>query len=407
VSAACDRPTARVARVGASITLNTVLRRQMTLLREQGFEVVAVCDADEWAAEIRADGIQVWALGMGTRPTPLALLRWGVRLYLLLRRTAVDVVHFHNAFHSLIGPVAARVAGVPHVVRTVHAWYYLDEGGALRAGFYRRLERLAARCVDATLFLNREDFTRAIDDRIVEPSKRHLIGNGIDVAAFSALVAEADPVKVRRELGLESESFVVTMVARLARPKDQGQVLEVLPSIVRRHPHVRLLLAGVGPSESELRARVEALGLSDIVYFLGHRDDVPNVLSGSDASILISSREGFGRCLVESMVARVPIVASDVAGIRDVVDHERTGLLVPFGDRRALEAAVLRIIESPEVRARLTRAAYRDAIERFDESRAADRVGTIYRSLLAAPASDYTQESAGQHPRVSVSDASR
>ena len=402
-----DRPTARVARVGATITLNTVLRRQMTLLREQGFEVVAICDADEWAPGIRCDGIEVWPLGMGTRPTPLALLRWGVRLYMLLRRSAVDVVHFHNAYHGLIGPMAARLAGVPSVVRTVHAWYYLDDGGVLRTRLYRSLERFAARSVDATLFLNREDFLRAADDRIVDPPKRHLIGNGIDVAAFSARVADADPQEVRRALGLGSEDFVVTMVARLSPPKDHSQLLDVLPSIVRRHPRVRLLLAGAGPRKDELCARVAALGLGDVVHFLGHRDDVPQVLSASDLSLLISSREGFGRCLVESMVARVPVIASDVAGIRDVVEHERTGLLVPFGDRCALEEALLRTIESPELRARLAQEAYSDAIGRLDEGHSALRVGTIYQALLVAAAASHKQfrrpalrDEAGEQPRL-------
>lgn len=371
-----------VFRVGTSITLNRVLRNQMRLLADDGWTLCCVCDDDEWAEELRALGLGHAPLGMGRRPSPLAVAMWGVRFFRLCRRTRPDIVHTHNAFHGIAGRVAARLAGVPVVVQTVHNWYFLEPSRSPRARVFRLLEKLASHFCDAVLLINTDDFERALAEHIVPRSKRRFIGNGIDVRLFDSELAAIGREEARRELGIADDDVVLSMVARLEPPKDHDMLLSALPEVVKRVPRLQVVLAGHGLRTDEVRARVAELDLESRVHVLGHRDDVATIMRASDAHTLVSQYEGFGRCLVEAMVAEIPVVGTDVPGIRDVIDPGRTGLLVEHGDVDGLARALTAVLAGNGLRDSLIEEGRRDAVERFDERRAARRVGDVYAELL-------------------------
>lgn len=369
-------------RAGTSITLNRVLRNQLRFLREDGWRVCCVCDDDEWAVELRRLGLEHRPIGMGRRPSPVEVLAWGLRFYWLCRRERPDVVHTHNAFHGIAGRLAARIAGVPVIVQTVHNWYYLEPPASPRARIFRFLERVAAHFCDGVLFINRDDYERAVRERIMRPEKRYYIGNGIDVGRFEVELAAVDPAEARSRFGLTDDDAVLSMVARLEPPKDHDMLLSALPAVVESIPELRVLLAGHGLLTDAVRARVAELGLADRVKILGHRDDVAAILRASDAHVLTSSYEGFGRCLVEAMVAGVPVVGTDVVGIRDVIHPNETGLLVQHGDIAGLSQALVTVLNEDAGQSELARRARVAAVETFDERLPAKRVAEIYAELL-------------------------
>jgi len=382
----------RVARVGTSITLNMILRNQMRTLDEDDFEIICVCDPDEWAAELRALGFRVWPIGMGRRPGPLQATLWAMRFFRALKRQPVQIVHTHNAFHGIVGRIVARLAGVPIVVHTVHNWFYLYPPRAPRARLFRALERLAVRFCDRVFFLNSDDFRDAAEQGILAADKRCLIGNGVDTEAFSRELAAADRAAMRTELGLSEGDLVVTMVARLEPPKDNRLFLESFAELLPGVPNARALLVGHGLERARVEQDVRRLGLGRHVRLLGYREDIAALLKASDILVLASKHEGFGRALVEGMLAGLPVVGTDVVGIREVVQHERTGLLVPPGDRAALTTCLRRLVDDPAGAAKLAQAGRAYALEHFDERKVALRVGQVYRELLArrcvlAPAS--------------------
>jgi hypothetical protein len=168
-----EAPGPRVVRVATSKAMNTIMRTQIAFLRDEGLDVLCVCDDDEWTPAIRSLGVRVIPLGMGRRPGPIRALLWAVRFYVLLRRERVEIAHTHNAFHGLLGRPVAKLARVPVVVQTVHNWWYLEPENSLRARVYLVLERLAARFSDAVLFINRDDVRRAQAARIVRRYRVH------------------------------------------------------------------------------------------------------------------------------------------------------------------------------------------------------------------------------------------
>jgi glycosyltransferase involved in cell wall biosynthesis len=372
----------RVARIGRSTTLNRVLRYQMRHLATEGFEIVCYCEEDEWTDDLRRSGLPIVELGLGHRPGPLTAARWGFRVYRELRRSPVDIVHTHNAFHGIAGRIAARLAGTPVIVQTVHNWWYLDPPRAPRSIAYRALERLGGLLSDAVYFINRDDLHRATRERIIAAGRCQFIGNGIDVDDFRARLASADGTAIRHELGVELGIPLVVMVARFEPPKDHATFLEAFDAVRRRVPDAHALLIGYGPDRAAVEASARARGMSGSVRCLSHRDDIPAILSACNLLVLASQREGFGRALVEGMVAGLPVIGSDVAGIRDVIDHGRTGLLVAPGQPGALADAMTRVLSDDSYARRLAEAGRAHAVEAFDESVPAARLAASYRELV-------------------------
>jgi glycosyltransferase involved in cell wall biosynthesis len=389
----------RVARVGTSITLNTVLRTQISMMHRDGYSVVCVCDDDRWTQAIRDLGVSVRPLGMGRRPNPLRALAWGARFFRLLRRERFDIVHTHNAFHGLVGRPVARLARTPVVTQTTHNWWYLEPRGSLRARAFAMLETIAAHFSDAVFFQNASDYRRAIDEHIVPEAKCHLIGNGIDTARFSALVSGASRAHQRVAHGLGEREIAIAMVARLEWPKDHDTLLRAFARLCDEREDVTLILTGQGLEEARVRGLARTIGLGAKVRFTGHVSNVAGLLSASDILVLSSGHEGFSRCLVEGMVAGLPVVGSDVPGIRDVIDDGRTGLLVPAADVDALYAALSRLAGDPELRATLGAAGRETALARFDERDAALRIASVYRTLLARTTVARSLESPVEKPR--------
>lgn len=384
MTATVGRVKPRVFRVATSITMNTIMRTQLALVRDAGLDVVCVCDDDEWAEGIRLLGIDVVPLGMGRRPNPARAAVWGYRFFRLLRQERPDIVHLHNAFHGLVGRPIARLARVPVVVQTIHNWWYLEPEESLRARLYTRLERFAARFSDAVLFINRDDVRRARERGIVQPQAIHFVGNGIDTRAFERRLAATTRREARERLLLEPGNLAIAMIARLEHPKDHRTLLRAFARLVAVAPHARLFLAGQGLEDESIRALAASLDVVDRTCFLGHTPDVTGLLRACDVLVLASHCEGFGRCLVEGMLAALPVVGSDVTGIRDVITHERTGLLVPPRDVDGLFAALERLAFDASARRRLGEAGRAAAFRDFDEALPAGRVVDLYRELLVA-----------------------
>jgi glycosyltransferase involved in cell wall biosynthesis len=160
-------------------------------------------------------------------------------------------------------------------------------------------------------------------------------------------------------------SPIVTVVANLRRSKGHALFLEAWPAVLRAFPKARALLVGDGPLRDAVRAKIVALGVGDSVQLLGSRPDVPALLALSEVVAQPSLREGFPNAILEALAAGRPVVATDVGGTREAIDHERTGLLVPSGDASALAAGLVRLLSNPDEARGLGHAGRRHVAEHF------------------------------------------
>ena len=371
-----------VAKIAPSITIYQLLRTHLRDVESAGFEILCVCDDDEWGQRLRDLGYRVAPVGMGRRPSPLAVLVWAMRLYRVLLRERPQVIHTTNAFHGLGARAIGRVARVPVIAHTVHNWFYLQPGerGSV---LFRFLERVGARLGDVVFFVGTDDFEEAREKRIVSPSRSEYIGDGIDVEGFSAACEASNPREVRHAAGLGQDDIVVTMIARAERPKNHRLFLEAFERVAAHEPRVQALLIGGGAGLPALERLVAASACAGRVHLLGNRDDVAQLLSATDVLVLASAYEAFGRSVVEGMVARVPVIGTNVKGLRHIIEHRRTGLLVEDGDVEALAQAIVDLIHDRELTRRLVAAAHTRALELFDERDVSARVCEAYERLLS------------------------
>ncbi|MGQ0549342.1 MAG: glycosyltransferase family 4 protein [Armatimonadota bacterium] len=375
----------RLAHVTTSdISLALLLGHQLTAYQAAGFDVTGISGPGPWAAGLRARGIRHLVVPTLVRSwSPASDARAFADLLSLFRRERFDIVHTHNPKTGVFGRTAARLAGVPVVVNTVHGLYGVDRSG-LRRTAYLAMERLAAACSDFEFCQSREDLDHLRALRIVRYDRSLHIGNGVDLAVFDP--AAADRAAVRAALGIDDSTIVVGTVGRLVWEKGLREVFQTAERLRATRPNVRFLI--VGPQDADKADAVPHDVIADlegrgVIRFLGLRHDVRDLYRAMDIFVLASYREGMPRSAVEAAAMGLPMVLTDIRGCREVLTDGAGGFLVPPRDAPALEAAVRRLIDDAPLRRRCGEVNRQKALESFDERRIARQILEVYRRLLA------------------------
>jgi len=307
--------------------------------------------------DIQALGWPVHCLGKASG------FRWNVvrRLAAAFRRDGIRIVHTHNSGAMIYGAVAARLAGVPAVIHTRHGQRF---GASRRQHWtFAAVSRLIDRVVGVS-----EDSAQQCIREGVPASRVRTIWNGIDLTRFAYHGSKAGGPAV--------------LVARLVPEKDLPTLLQAVARLVRQEPAFRLQVVGDGPCMPEARQTIEQLGISEQVRLLGERRDVPDILREASLFVLPSRTEGISLTLLEAMASGLPVVATRVGGNAEVVQHGRTGWLVPAGDAVQLADAIHRCWRAPDESRRFGRSG-RERVERhFDVDRMVGQYEDMYREIL-------------------------
>ena len=360
---------------GGGVVVLSLTKRLM----QEGCRVRALCLSDEVSRRFSEAGATVVTSRYWRREiNPLFDLLSFYELFRLCRKERFDVVHTHTSKGGLLGRIAARLAGVPIVIHTVHGFAFHGFTSRLATVSYTHLEKLAARFCDLIICVNHEDRLTAIEKRIVKPDKIVTIPNGIDLKRFEG-TAITDLQRGR--LGLPREATLVGTVGRLAPQKGFVHLIKAIPSILRAHPQTRFLFAGEGPLKAELQALAEELGIADHCRFLGFRRDIPKLLACYDIFVLPSLWEGLSITLLEAMAAGKAVVATNIKGNREVVSDGINGILCEPQNSKALAKAIIHLTKNRE-KARLLGERARQTVEqRFDERIMLERTLELYRTL--------------------------
>jgi glycosyltransferase involved in cell wall biosynthesis/ribosomal protein S18 acetylase RimI-like enzyme len=367
------------------LTLRFLLLPQLERLREAGYEVTGISAPGPWVAELEAGGVRHVAWHNATRSWDLrADGRAFGELTRILREGRFDVVHTHNPKPGVMGRIAARRAGVPVVVNTVHGLYAKPEDRLRRRVPVLALEGLAARFSDLELYQSEEDLAWARRLGVVGRSRSVLLGNGTDLERFRPDAVDPDTVLgLRDELGIPRDALVVGAVGRLVAEKGYRELFAAARRVRARRPDVRFLVVG-SPDED----KADGLGpdelaeASDDVVFAGWRTDVRDLLAAMDVFVLASWREGLPRSAVEAAAMARPMVLTDIRGCREVARDGVEGLLVRPRDPEALTQAIGRLVDDEALRTRLGAAARIRAVERFDERAVARTIVEHYGRLV-------------------------
>ena len=371
------------------VTAKVLLGAQIEALRRDGYDVEVACADGPFVAELEADGFTVHTIALEKRVISASHLRALVDLYRLMRRERYDVVHVHNVITGVLGRVAARLAGTPAVIYTLHGFYFHDRMRPVARALNVMLERACGPLCDLVLSQSEEDVQSAIALGIVPAARIKWLGNGVMTERFEPSAPRAVRAAVRRSLGIPEDAPVVGIVGRIVREKGYRELFDAAGVVARQVPNTVVLVVGdtlesdKGKFGTELRALVADGGPRSRFVFTGFRRDTERLYQAMDVFVLPSHREGMPRSVIEAMASGLPVVATNIRGCREEVVDGETGLLVPVKAPAALADALVQLLTDPARARAMGRAGQRRARALYDERDVCERLLAAYAAVVA------------------------
>ena len=342
------------------------LLREALGLRERGWRVIIACQPRSGILrEAGRAGFQCFPLKMGGSVDPGAVRR----LRKLFREQRVDLVVTHSSIDSwLSGWAASLTRPRPLVVRVRH----------LAGGIHTRL--VYTHLCDAIVAISRDIKRHMVQNKGIRADKIEVIYSGLELERFCLPVR---PAHLRGQWGVGPGDKLVGIVAVMRNKKGHRFLIRAAPRILSRHPQTKFVFVGSGPKEAEIREQISAGGLQEHFILTGSRRDIPEILNSLDIFVLPAQLEALGQAIIEAMAAGLPVVASRVGGIPELVQDGVTGLLVPAEDVRALAGAVNSLLDDPRLARRMGAQGRRFVQAEFSYRRMIDKTEAFYRRLLA------------------------
>ncbi|OZI47077.1 glycosyltransferase family 4 protein [Bordetella genomosp. 4] len=339
--------------------------KEMHAMRARGHHIEAVCQPQaQLVPRLRDAGFTVHTVPMGGL---VKYLKGVVAVRRILLEGNYDVVNTHSRIDTLIAGTAGRLAGTPLIVRTRHL--------ASKVGSMLSYTWLPHRVTTVSEYV-----------------RRYLISRGVPAEHTATLyspVVLPPPVEhstLRGELGLAEDDIVVGCVAVMRAAKGHKSLIDAMRPLMATRPKLHMVFVGSGsPTFENTQRYIQELGLQDRIHLMGTRRDVPNLLAGFDLFALATEQEASGTVYVEAEAAGLPVIGTDVGGVSEMMRDGVTGILVPVHDHAALQSALERLIDNPELRRQMGEAGRRMVWEEgvFSPARLAENTEAIYRKWLA------------------------
>jgi len=358
--------------------------------RDPRFDVTLVCGVDEAGegnmfGEVSRAAVRTIVLPALVREIrPLTDLRAFLALYRLLRRERFTIVHTHSSKAGIIGRLAARAAGVPVVVHTIHGMAFHEFQAAWKNRLFIVLERVCGPLSDRIISVSRRLSETALEHRIGRPDQHLTIFSGMELDLFLSARDQLTVEDAKRRAGIPPDAPVVGKVARLFPLKGHEQFLEAAADIAREIPDTRFLLVGDGPLRDELREDAERRGLGERLIMVGRvpPQAVPSYLQAMDVVVHTSLREGIARVLPQAAAVGKPVVTFALDGAPEVVRDGVSGYLAPPLDMKRIASLTVDLLRDPERRRAFGEAGRAFVAERFAVERMVERINAVYLELL-------------------------
>lgn len=352
----------------------TLFRFLLPLIDAQvkaGHEVISICSNGEKVTFLKQKGYKIKTMSISRSMNPIKFFLSVWSLYKILSSEKFDLIHVHTPIASLIGRVAAKLAGVKKIAYTAHGFYFHENMPAFERYFHILIEKIAGLFTDILFTQSTEDAQTAKKLNIVPSDCVFPIGNGVDVNRFNPNKYNVRK-KIRDDYSIPESAFVICMIGRLVEEKGVIDFLNAAELLIKNEPNTWFLLVGErlksdrGKFINE-KINVGKLNLRNQLILLGMREDIPEILSSSDLFTLPSWREGMPRSIIEAMMMALPVVATNIRGSREEVIDKETGLLVPTKNPQKLSDAFEKIIKNPKLARKMGCSGRDKALSLFDE----------------------------------------
>lgn len=365
-------------------------RLELMHFLSNNFDISALGSLPTLQGKFSDQGFNYISYTLSRRANPFLDIFTLIQLYFIFRRLKPHLVHAFDTKPCVWARIAAYLARVPVIIGTLPGLgsLYTNENfiNRLLRSIYERLQQLACYVSDLTIFQNHDDARQFIEAGILSSQKVMVIpGSGVSTQLFAQeQVSDAKKAELRKELQIQPDKIVITMVSRIIKSKGVFEFMSAAQEVITHYPNARFLLVGPEDNESLDRLNADELKqLKQVVTWLGSRQDISSILAVSDIFVLPSAyREGMPRVLLEAASMGLPIVTTDSPGCREVVENNINGFLIPTRDSSALREALLHLIAKPQLRQVFGQISRERAVERFDFLKIARRIHTVYEQLL-------------------------
>ena len=353
--------------------------------RDLGWRVDGMAEGISSSAECIRSFDQVHEIEWSRNPlNPSNLLVAPREIVQAVKDGRYDLVHVHTPVAAFVTRCVVglrRKSGLPRIIYTAHGFHFEAGSNSVRNLAFLSLEKIAGNWTDYLVVMNSEDEMLAQKHRLV-PGDRlmYMPGIGVDTASIAPDKVSAEQVNaVRKQLAIDHDAVLFSMLAAFEPRKRHGDAIRAFASL--KDTNVHLAFAGAGPLMSQMQELAAELGVSRQVHFLGHCKDLSALIRASAATLLPSAREGLSRSVMESLSLAVPVIGTNVKGIKDLLIHD-CGLLVEVGDINGLARAMAWVAEHPDD-ARVMGEAGRRHIASYDTARIIELHDQLYARALA------------------------
>lgn len=360
--------------VTSETSLRFLFRNQFEFLADNGVDVTAVASSPTSGDEAWKDPIpaKFVSIGMRREPSPFFDMISLVRLWWFLVFNRFDIVHVSTPKAGLLGALASFLSGHRNLVYTIRGRVYENAKGVKRR-FWAALDSLVCWLSRRVFVISRELRDSVVREGISPRSKTFVLANGssngIDLEKYRSseeMLARSDALK--NELGIRANQLVILSIGRIRREKGINELVRAFELAQEQCDNLLLVIAGSRESVDPLDEDVDqAMAENDSIIELGWQNDPEVLYALADVVVFPSYREGFGNVTLEGGAMKLPVIASDIFGPREVITDGENGLLVPPQDHVALCSAMVRLAEDRDLRKRLGANAYRNVSENYSQ----------------------------------------
>lgn len=316
--------------------------------------------------ELREAGIEAYDLSRNGKIDPLVI----IKLFCLIRKKKIQIIHTHLVHASIIGRIAAKLAGVKSIITTRHYVYYHKEKSLVNW-----VERKTAVFNNNFIAISNAVKEYMVNREKYEPDRITMIYNSVDLGLFDSRDRDVIP---------RNNNFLIGSVGRLHPSKGYDTLLKSMPQVIEKFPQVKLMIAGNGTEKAHLEKLCTQLHISDKVIFLGRKtpEEIRNLLREINLFVLVSNWEGFGLAVVEAMASGLAVVTTKVGGLPEIVENGRTGFLVPPVQPHALAEKMIRLLKDQKLSMEMGKQGRKRAAAFFSLDRIIMKLEDLYRELL-------------------------
>ena len=340
-----------------SRTINAFLVPHIESQLDRGNIVDCACFIDkdrELPLRLKDRNVNFFDVPFSRNPLDFNNLKAFKELIKIQNENNYDIVHVHTPIAAIYGRLLKVKFPNLKTVYTAHGFHFYKGAPKINWIIYYTIERFMARYTDVILTMNEEDYLNSKKFKIKNTYK--INGVGLDLNHYNAL--DIDRSKIRRELGLKDDDFVVIMIAEFNKNKNHKQMIDAVEILKKRNIEIRVLCLDDGVLFDEISEYINSKGLNENIKLLGFRKNVNEIICASDVGILMSYREGLPRNIMEIMACKKPVIGTNIRGIKDLIIDGYNGFLVNIGDAESTADRIEDLLSDRELLGKMSESSY-------------------------------------------------